>query len=237
MNSIAFVGDSFIRSLGHLRQPEKFRTSLCDDQKTYQIRYVERHSCNPKQCRENDNFDRYRFLRDTANNGNCLIGDDDFFRGKSALALRNNSFPFDDESRPKCSNALTAAFAEAKGLAVKGCWQLGQFEKTGSVNVVEFVPHNGVLTAAFGWYDDTRLILKEWTVTPATAEDDSVWSLGDGGIFQPSHYNVLFGFWIDGEIELVVSSFGGEGVTYSLIRSKDNVFFELWNNYLYTNGY
>ncbi|NOU01548.1 MAG: hypothetical protein HOO95_08255 [Gallionella sp.] len=237
MSSIALLGDSFLQSLGHLRQPEKFSTALCGDRKIYQIRYVERHNCNPKQCRDEDNFDRYRFLRDTASNVNCLIGDDDFFRGKSVLDLHNNSFPFDEASRPKCSDALTTALSEAKGLAVKGCWQLGQFEKTGSVNIVEFVPHNGVLTAALAWHDNSRLILNEWTAPQATGEVDSVWRLGDRGVFQPSYYNVLFGFRIDGEIELVVSSFGGEGVTYSLIRSKGNVFVELWNNYLYTNGY
>lgn len=229
--------NKFLRSNGHMIEPKKFHTALCMDQTLHPIRYVDSHSSAPQQFREVDEFDRYRFINKTEiRRDDCLIGDDAFFRQRTLVKLSNNDFVSDDTPRPLCSANAKKSFVKFKGLAVEGCWQLATFGKNGFVNLVKFVPHNGTVTTALAWSDKSRLILNESTVEFKSGDTD-VWSLGDEGVFQPSNYKVLFAFQMKGEIELVSSRFGGEGVTYFTHLSQGNVFVEQQNESVYTNGY
>lgn len=233
--------DSSIHSSKLVGRPKTIHTALCEDQKLHKVRYVERHLANPdcegSACDRDESFDRFEFIDNPLKKGMCLIGDDEYFRGKSILQFSDNVFPEDSEQRPPCDIGVKNVLEKTKGLAIKGCWRLGKFEKTGSFNIAEFVEHQGVRTAALSIIDGSRLILRDWTGKAPTASEPDVWRLGDGGVFHPNENFVLFGLRSGAEIELATVGYGGEGVNYFLNRTNGNAFVEILHEYVYTAGY
>jgi hypothetical protein len=237
----AIVTDKFLHTQKLIGRPKEIHTALCEDQKLHEIRYVERHlakpDCKNMACRQDEVYDRFEFVKNQLVKGMCLVGDDDYFRGKGILKFTENVFSRRDDKRPQCDVDLKNVLEKTKGLTIKGCWRLGKFDKTGSFNIAEFAEHNGVRTAALSLLDGKRLVMFDWTGNTPTATDTDVWRLGDEGVFHPEESFVLFGLRFGSEIELATVGYGGEGVTYYLYRTDGNKFVELTNDYVYTNGY
>jgi Domain of unknown function (DUF4412) len=239
--AFATVGSKSIHSQELTGRPKAIQTALCEDQKLHKIRYVERHlakpDCDEPSCRHDESFDRFEFVENPLTEGMCLIGDDDYFRGKSILKFSDNVFPENSVQRPLCDSDLKNALERARGLAIKGCWRLGKFGKTGSFNITEFVERNAVRAAALSLYDGKRLVLKDWTVKIPTKFAPDVWRLGDEGVLHPEENFVLFGLRSGSEIELATVGYGGEGINYYLNRTDGNAFMEMLHEYVYTAGY
>jgi hypothetical protein len=237
----AMVTDKFLHTQKLIGRPKAIHTALCEDQKLHEIRYVERHlakpDCKNMACRQDEVYDRFEFVENPLTEGMCLVGDDDYFRGKSILQFSENVFDRNNDKRPKCDSDVINTQEQAKGPTIKGCWRLGKVGKTGSFNITEFAEHNGVRTAALSLLDGKRLVMFDWTGNTPTATDTDVWRLGDEGVFHPEESFVLFGLRSGSEIELATVGYGGEGVTYYLYRTDGNKFVELTNDYVYTNGY
>lgn len=237
----AMVTDKFLHTQKLIGRPKAIHAALCEDQKLHEIRYVERHlakpDCKNMACRQDEIYDRFEFANNPLTEGMCLVGDDDYFRGKSILYFSENVFDRDNDKRPKCDSDVMNMLEQTKGLTIKGCWRLGKFGKAGSFNIAEFAEHNGVRTAALSLHDGTRLIMFNWTGNTPTATDTDVWRLGDEGVFHPNESFVLFGLQSGSEIELVTVSYGGEGINYYLNRTNGNAFVEMLHEYIYTAGY
>lgn len=237
----ALITDKLLHTQKLIGRPKAIHNALCEDQKLHKIRYVERHfakpDCNNMACRQDEIYDSFEFFENPLTEGVCLVGDDDYFRGKSILQFSDNVFSRRDDKRPQCDVDVKNVLEKTKGLTIKGCWRLGKFDKTGSFNIAEFAEHNGVRTAALSLHDGKRLAMFDWTGNTPTATDTDVWRLGDEGVFHPEESSVLFGLRSGSEIELATVGYGGEGVTYYMYRTDGNKFVELTNDYVYTNGY
>jgi hypothetical protein len=237
----AIVTEKFLHTQKLIGRPKEIHTTLCEDQKLHEIKYVERHlaklDCNEPSCRHDESFDSFEFVEKPLTEGMCLVGDDDYFRGKSILQFSENVFSRRDHKRPQCDSDVKNALEKAKGLAIKGCWRLGKFGKMGSFNIAEFAEHNGVRTAALSLLDGKRLVMFDWTGNIPTPPDSDVWRLGDEGVFHPEESFVLFGLRSGSEIELATVRYGGEGINYYLNRTVGNAFMEMLHEYVYTAGY
>lgn len=237
----AMIADKFLHTQKLIGRPKAIHTALCEDQKLHEIRYVDRHlakpDCKNMACRQDEVYDRFEFLENPLTEGMCLVGDDDYFRGKSILQLSENVFIRDNDKRPKCDSEVINTLEQAKVLTIKGCWRLGKFGKTGSINITEFAEHNGVRTAALSLHDGERLVMFDWTGNTSTGTGAGVWRLGDEGVFHPEENFILFGLRSGSEIELATVGYGGEGVNYYLNRTNGNTFTEMLHEYVYTAGY
>jgi len=236
----ASVTDEFIHTQKLIGRPKTIKTALCEDQKIHKIQYVNRHlaktNCKNSYCSRKDTleFDIYEFVEKPVNEGMCLIGDADYFRGKSIVPFTDNIISMGSDQRPQCATAVKNFLNKSKGLAIKGCWQLGKFGKYGTVDITEFVESNGVRSVTLSLYDGRRMVLKDWTAKAPTEADPDVWRLGDEGVFYPNDNVVLFGLRSGEEFELATVAYGGEGINYYLDRSVGDSFVEMFHEYAYT---
>lgn len=236
----ASVNDNFLHTQKLIGRPKKIQTALCEDQKIHKIQYVDRHlaktNCENSYCSRIDilEFDIYKFVEKPVNEGMCLIGDADYFRGKSILPFTNNIFAMRGDQRPQCGTAVKNFLNKSKGLAIKGCWRLGKFGKYGSIDITEFAESNAVRSVTLNLYDGRRMVLKDWTAKAPTEAEPDVWRLGDEGVFYPNDNVVLFGLRSGEEFELATVAYGGEGINYYLDRSVGDSFVEMLNEYVYT---
>ena len=154
--------------------------------------------------------------------------------GKSILPFTDNLISMRSDQRPQCASAVKNFLNKSKGLAIKGCWQLGKFGKYGSTDITEFVESNAVRSVTLSLYDGRRIVLKDWTAKVPTEAEPDVWRLGDEGVFYPNDNVVLFGLRSGEEFELATVAYGGEGINYYLDRSVGDSFVEMFHEYVYT---
>jgi hypothetical protein len=227
-------------------RPQTMQTAICDDQKVYQIRYLERVSpepCTTGDCRgDYSPSDIFEFVgrvkkdeMQGEDSGTCLIGDNEYFRGKTALRISKNKFG-EDEHRPLCSKKIAQAFAQQEKLAVKNCWTLAQLGEKDSFHIFEFVEKNGVYKAGLGLYTPSLVAIDEWTGLNPKENSGNVWSDGGGLNFSHDRHAVLFGLRADSGIDLVTLGEGSECANYYLKRTEGGKLVTVLEDY-FCGGY
>ena len=133
----ASVTDKLLHTQKLIGRPKIIQTALCEDQKIHKIQYVDRHlakaNCENSYCSQNDKleFEIYKFVGKSVIDGMCLIGDDDYFRGKSILPFTDNIFAMGSDQRPQCDTVVKNFLNESKGLPSKGVGDSESLVNTG----------------------------------------------------------------------------------------------------------
>ncbi len=234
-----------LQSLRLFARPEAITKALCDDGHFHEIRLQKTIKSGDRQpsgepVYEEEVGDYYRFVNDGAKAANCIIANEQFFKGREILPITDNTFLqewFEKTERPSCDAVTVHRLKEAKGLGVKKCWQLARMPDSGVVAVAEFETPPISRLAVFALVGADRVVINDLPGRQTDTPGDDVWGLGDGGEFPFDRYFVLLAAKVQGELELFTLVFGGEGVNYVLLRTDGNNFHELAHEYVYAMGH
>ncbi|HEY2773425.1 MAG TPA: hypothetical protein VGK20_05175 [Candidatus Binatia bacterium] len=151
----------------------------------------------------------------------CLLMPEEYAASRRPLPVHAGAV-----SSGPCPDAIRSKLSKARSREVAKCRLLGEIQGLGSVVVAEYARSRRDRLAAVALLDGDRVLIQDLA---GSRDDNYVWRVDDGGMFDPSAFRLLFAMQgqAGSPIEIGYSWNGAEGESLALLRSTGNELVEV----------
>ena len=117
----------------------------------------------------------------------CLVGPEEYFGTRRVLGFEQ--LKADSREPASCGKETMDRLRATKERPVRSCWAIARIEGIGRLLVTEFEPVGRERLAALVLETPGPVLLDGF---PAKDDPSEVWRAGDGGVFAPDGFELLF---------------------------------------------
>lgn len=220
-----------LRALDHQEQPDSLTRAACPGKETLTIRFTGKKEGTQKNTGRDTaaNFEAgggfyYQILNgQTTADTVCLLTDERFFAGKTALPLLPGSEKPDASTKERIE--------KTKKRRVKEAWGMGRLAPDREFSLVLFERKDDQALFSIVMAAPSRLVFLDF---PGSYEDEgSVWRVDDGGEIDPLFFDIVLVFETGQGIEFMYSWRGAEGESVGFVQEAGDVFRVIKSSYKY----
>lgn len=164
----------------------------------------------------------------------CLTGDQTVVLVDPDHLDKHTPVPVKPDDFSPVDSADISRIEAAKKMKVQSSWNLAGLGPDATIALVQFIPQRNKNIASLVLITKKHIVFEDYRGN--TKNDNSVWRVDDGGVFNPRDFQILAAFRTSSGYELIRAWAGPEGESSALLREEGAKFLTVLTQYRYWVG-